>query len=114
MVDFQLVGKGQVHVAIQEAVEELCRELWIARNAKRGDTELAYLVVKRPVEDLHAADQKLRHVVHEELVEMIVAHHHQGIRTGELEKPAQAVAHLEPRGNERRLLVNPDTRPTGE
>ncbi len=86
MIDGQFVGVGEVDAAVEGAFHDCVGHVGVAGQFAFRQIELAHLIVKSAVVLVHLADHKRRHVVHEKLMQVIVADadQHVGLRLGKL------------------------------
>ena len=86
MIDGQFIRIGEVDAAVEGAFHDRVGDVYIAGQLAFRQAELPFLVVKRPIVLIHLADHEGRHVVHEKLVQVIIANadEHVRFRFGEL------------------------------
>ncbi len=74
--------KAKSKPCVEAGLDDVRGQLPVAAQLHAGQVELADLVVERPLVGRHPADDPLRHVVVEELVEVVARHDHHGVRVG--------------------------------
>src|SRR5437764_9487693 len=81
VVDAQFVAEGEVETVIKPGTQQIRREFFVSLEEHAGQPELALLIVVVRVVEGRLADEELRHIVVEELVEVVRADHDQDIRS---------------------------------
>src|SRR5438045_4633190 len=82
VVDAQFIAKGEVETGIEPGTKQISREFFVSLEDHAGQPEFALLIVVVRVVEGRFANEELRHIIVEKMVELVRNDHEQYDRTG--------------------------------